>query len=277
MDNKLIGTKSQTQQILQKYNLSAKKKYGQNFLVEPSVLNKIAGEVDKSCDVIEIGAGIGALTEVLALNSNSVTTYEIDNDLIEVLHDNLDKYDNVTIINEDFLKAKLPEEKVTVVSNLPYYITSDLLVKLFTEGKNVEKIVAMMQKEVAKRFTGKEKGKDYSTVQVLAEYYCDVSSLMSVSHNNFIPAPHVDSEVLIFKMKKDNRVENEELFCDIIKTCYSRRRKVILSNLNDCGYQITKQQLTDIGISETARVEQLTIADYLKIYEVIENERKGIR
>ncbi len=276
----MIGSRSKTINILNKYNYQAKKKFGQNFLVEPNIIRKVVEQVDEDSVVIEIGAGLGAITQALANKVKQVIAYEIDGDLVNILNENLNEYNNIKIVKEDFLNVDLEsllnsfKQKATIISNLPYYITTEILTKVLESSNKIDKIIAMTQKEVADRFTKKEKGKDYNVLQVMAEYYCNVKSLTKVSRNNFIPAPKVDSEILIFEIKENyQQVSNEKLLFEIVKACFSQRRKMIISNLNNNGFNISKQQLLDIGVDPTSRVEQLELKDYIRIYEI--NENKG--
>lgn len=272
----MIGNRAKTIDILNKYDYRAKKKFGQNFLVEPNIIKKIVEEITEDSIIIEIGAGLGAITQAVATKAKQVIAYEIDSDLVRILNENLKDYENIKIVHEDFLKIDLDgllssyNCKVTIVSNLPYYITTELLTKVLSVSDKIDKVIAMMQKEVADRFTKNEKGKDYNVLQVMAQYYCDVKSLTKVSKNNFIPIPKVDSEILIFEIKEDyQKVKDEKLLFDIVKACFSQRRKTILTNLNNNGFNIDKQKLLDLGIDPTLRVEQLDIEDYVKVYEII--------
>ncbi|MGI6510415.1 MAG: 16S rRNA (adenine(1518)-N(6)/adenine(1519)-N(6))-dimethyltransferase RsmA [Erysipelotrichaceae bacterium] len=271
----MIGSRSKTVNILNKFNYRAKKKFGQNFLVEPNIIKKVVEQINEDSIIIEIGAGLGAITQAAAVKARQVIAYEIDSELVEILNENLKEYENIKIVNEDFLKADLESllnsyrQKVTIVSNLPYYITTELLTKILLSSNKIDKVIVMMQKEVADRFTKNEKGKDYNVLQVMSEYYCDIKVLTKVSKNNFIPVPKVDSEILIFEIKENyKKVEDEKLLFDIVKACFSQRRKMILSNLNSNGFNIDKKQLLDIGVDPTSRVEQLKLEDYQKIYNM---------
>lgn len=274
----MIGTRSKTNYIL-KSIITGLKKFGQNFLVEPNIIKKMVEQINEDSVIIEIGAGLGAVTQAVAAKAKQVIAYEIDTELVEILNDNLKEYENIEIINEDFLKADLDKisdsygQKVIVVSNLPYYITTDLLTKVLLSSDKIDRIIAMMQKEVADRFTRKEKGKDYNALQVMAEYYCDIKTLTKVSKNNFIPVPKVDSEILIFEIKENyQKVEDEKLLFDIVKACFSQRRKMILTNLNNNGFNIDKQELLDFGVDPASRVEHLELEDYIKIYSMIRQQ-----
>ena len=235
----IIASKKETFRILKENNLIAKKGYGQNFLINYDVIKTI---VDKSMIkedtlVIEIGPGLGALTQELVKVAKKVIAIEIDKKMVDVLNQNI-KVDNLLIINEDFLKVNLLDliseyiefNEVIIVSNLPYYITSDILEKIIAlKHPKITKVVAMMQKEVGKKLLKKEE-KIESYLKVLIDNYCDVSTLMYVSKNDFEPRPKVDSMVLIFDLIKDiYKLKNEDL--KIIKECLNNRRKTLLNTL----------------------------------------------
>lgn len=267
----MIATISETKRILAKYQLTAKKKYGQNFLIEPTIINKIVACLDGQENVIEIGPGLGGLTEQLC-QCKSVKAYEIDEDMYHVLINELTN-DNLEIINQDFLTVDLAAtitDKVTIVSNLPYYITSDLLLKLFVNYQKIDKIIVMMQKQVAERFLNTAKGKDYGPLQVISQLYSDVKLVCHVNRNNFYPSPDVDSTVLAFTInKKSNVVVDDKLFLDIVKACFSQRRKFVLKNLKNCGFEIGEEDFARKNIALTSRAEQLQLSDYIKLYEVL--------
>lgn len=273
-----FGTISTTTYLMNKYGISAKKKFGQNFLIEPTIINKILATLDENDVVIEIGAGLGALTQNMAKKVKRVIAYEIDTDLYEILKTELEDFTNLEIINQDFLKVDIEallkqlSQKVVFVSNLPYYITSELLEILFKNSQYISKIVAMMQKEVADRFTKNDRGKDFSPLQIMGEYYSDISLLTKVNRNNYLPAPKVDSAVLTFTIKNQNENIDDKLLYEIVEAAFSQRRKMVLSNLKKNGYAISKEDFAGININEDCRVEQLSLTDYIKIYEVIAND-----
>ncbi len=278
MNEKLIGTINNTTALMHKYGITAKKKYGQNFLVEPTIIQKVVEELNPDWTVIEIGTGLGSLTQAMALKVKKVIGYEIDGQLYDILCQQLEEYENIELINQDFLKADLEallasiEGEVVIVSNLPYYITTELLFKIITEAnKRVSRIIVMMQKEVADRFLKQDKGKDYNALQAIAPYYYEISLLTRVGKNNFIPAPKVDSAILKF-VKRDYPVkaEDEGLLLEVIEACFSQRRKVITTNLTNRGFNIDKQQLSAINIDDKARVEQLCLEDFIALTEVVE-------
>lgn len=267
----MIATISNTTELLQKYDLKAKKKYGQNFLISSVVIDKVISLIEKDMTVIEIGAGLGAITQQLALKASKVIAYEIDKDLFDILKKELD-YPNLVLLNEDFLKSDLDKilneyyGRIVFVSNLPYYLTSEILTKIFLSCERVEFVIAMMQKEVADRFLKQKVDKQYSPLQVLAKYCSDMSVVSKVNRNNFIPAPNVDSVILRFEIKE--KIEDEKInkLYPFIKDCFTHRRKPVLNNLIETGYCFEKDKLADI---KDKRVEQLSMDDYLRIYEEV--------
>ena len=212
----------QMNENLNKNNFSFKKKFGQNFIIDENIIKNIVekSNVDKDTLVIEIGPGAGSLTNILALKAKNVLCYEIDETLKEILSDNLKDYDNITIKYEDFLKSNVNEDlkkfdykKLYVVANLPYYITTPIIMKIIEDKINVDKIVVMVQKEVGDRFKAIPGSKDYNSLSIFLNYYFDVSKLMDVSKNVFMPKPNVDSIVVEFKKKTNNyNVSDEKVF-----------------------------------------------------------------
>lgn len=272
----IIATKKETFRILNEYNLIAKKGYGQNFLINHETIKKItegANVTDKTL-VIEIGPGLGALTQELLSVSKKVIAIEIDKKMIEVLNDNFNTYNNLLIINNDFMKVNLndlideyPEfEEVVIVSNLPYYITSDILEKIISlKHPKIKRIVAMMQKEVGKKLLQKE-GKIESYLKVLIDNHCDVSTVMYVSKNDFEPRPKVDSIVLNFSLGKDRYGLNGE-FYEIIKECLKNRRKTLINTIPFDDKEKISEILNDLKFKNTVRIEELTIKDVLNVVE----------
>ena len=223
----------ETRFIMKKYGITANKKLGQNFLTDENVIDTIAkaSEITKSDLVIEIGPGLGALTQELLNVSNKVVAIEIDKNMVEVLKENL-KCEKLEIINQDFLKVDLNEilsrysefKEVVVISNLPYYITSDILEKIIElRNPKITKIVAMMQKEVGKKFVKKE-GNIESYLKVLIDNYCTTSIVMYVGKNDFEPRPNVDSIVLKFELNKDKYLLDEDFFF-LLKECFKNKRR----------------------------------------------------
>lgn len=271
----IIATKKETFRLLKEYNLIAKKGYGQNFLVNYETIKSIingANIKDKTL-VIEIGPGLGALTQELIKVSKKVIAIEIDKRMVEVLKDNFDGCQNLELINEDFMKIDLNLliekndgfEDVVIVSNLPYYITSDILEKIISlNNPKIKKIVAMMQKEVGKKFLKKE-DKIESYLKALIDNYCDVNIVTYVSKNDFEPRPNVDSIVLNFEINND-RYKLDYYFFEIIKECLNNRRKTLINTLPYDKDKIQKI-LLDLKIKDTIRIEELTI---LQVKDILE-------
>ena len=270
----IIATKKETFRILKENNLIAKKGYGQNFLINYDTIKKITSGLNIKGEtlVIEIGPGLGALTQELLNISNKVIAIEIDKNMVEVLKQNLDM-NKLEIINEDFLKVDLNKliddnkeyREVIIVSNLPYYLTSDILEKIISTGnEKITKIVAMMQKEVGKKFIKKE-DKIESFLKVLIDNYCDAKVITHVSKNDFEPRPNVDSIVLEFNLVKD--LYNLDMsYFDILKDCLKNRRKSIINTLPyDKEYVLEK--FVKMDVKPTVRIEELTILEFKNILE----------
>ncbi len=284
--SQIIATPSKTKEILEKYGLYAKKNYGQNFLVESQIVEKIAVNAmsDNPCVAIEIGPGIGALTQFLSKYAQQVVAFEIDDRLIDVLADTLSENDNVEIVHTDFLDVDLKEwvkkytkegQDVVIAANLPYYITTPILFKIFESGANIKQITVMMQKEVADRFSAAPNTKDYNALSVITQFRCDVHQVMKISKHVFNPKPNVDSAVVQFKLNKKYQLENEQLFYDLVKTCFKQRRKTMLNNFSGfCrNKEEAKQLLADSEIAENARAESLPLATFIRLYEVYNEHR----
>lgn len=251
------------------------KKFGQNFIVDENIINNIINKsmIDKDTLVIEIGPGAGSLTYKLALNSKNVIAYEIDESLKDILNYNLSGLSNVEIIYGDFLlrdvkkdSEKYEYKKLYVVANLPYYITTPIIVKLIEDELNVDKIVVMVQKEVGDRFKAKPNSKDYSSLSVFLNYYYDVFKIMDVSRNVFMPKPNVDSIVLEF-VKKDDMlfVKDKTLFFKLIRDSFKQKRKNIRNNLKGYDLDVINDVLSKYGFDLNARAEQLSIEVFVNI------------
>lgn len=251
------------------------KKFGQNFIVDENIINNIINKskIDKGTLVIEIGPGAGSLTYKLALNSKNVIAYEIDESLKDILNYNLSGLSNVEIIYGDFLLRDVKKDlekyeykKLYVVANLPYYITTPIIVKLIEDELNVDKIVIMVQKEVGDRFKAKPNSKDYSSLSVFLNYYYDVFKIMDVSRNVFMPKPNVDSIVLEF-VKKDDMlfVKDKTLFFKLIRDSFKQKRKNIRNNLKGYDLDVINDVLSKYGFDLNARAEQLSIEVFVSI------------
>lgn len=259
--------------LLNKYGLKAKKKYGQNFLIDENVVNDIVNEVEEDSFVIEIGPGLGALTQKLIEKCHKVIAYEIDEDMVRILNDNFSDKNNIEIRNRDVTEVDLSEvirergdRDCYIVSNLPYYITTDLLNQIFMSSEEVRKVVVMMQKEVGQRFVNPSDKKDYNVVNVLADLYSEYGIVCKANRYSFFPAPNVDSVVLRFEMK-DHEVD--EKMTEFIKDCFTNRRKVLLSVLKQKGYEVSAEMFNELGLKESARIEELNSNDLVRIYEAL--------
>lgn len=276
-----IATYSRTFQILNENNIHIKKKYGQNFIIDPNIINRIvdSADIDENTGVIEIGPGIGALTEGLLLKAKKVVAFEIDNTIIDILKNNLKDFDNLDVINQDFLKIDLNKtvndyfdgcSRVVIVSNLPYYITTPILLKIFESNSSIYSVTVMMQKEVATRIVAHKGGKEYNNLSILCSYYGDPKVALQVSKNIFVPRPNVDSTVLNIKLnKKNNGIDNENLFLEVLRASFAMRRKKLLNNLEKYGKDKVKQALIDLSINENVRAEELDLEDFKKISNIL--------
>lgn len=271
---------------LKQKNLYAKKQYGQNFLMDKNVLNKIIdiSNITKDDIVIEIGPGMGCLTEYLCLNAKEVICYEVDKDMVSILNDTIIKlYNNVSIINEDFLKVDLSiyntEEKclnVKVVANLPYYITTPIIFKLLSETK-INQFTFMVQKEVGERLTGKPNTKDYNALSVVMQLKTNSKIAYKVSPNSFYPAPKVDSVLLSVKtIKNDYEGNLEAIFIKFVQNIFEQRRKTIINNISD-KYRLNKQQLIELftknNININVRAESLDLDEIKQLFDLIMSEQ----
>ena len=276
----MIGSITETKRILDKYNLQAKKKLGQNFLVDGNIIHKIIDQINLSKEdgVIEIGPGIGAMTEILLQQAEKVLCYEIDKDMVEVLSRELTN-GNLLIKQEDFLKADLisdlkifkDNQRIVVVSNLPYYITTPIIFKLLEEETSIKEFYFMVQKEVGLRLTGKPKTKDYNSLSVLISFQAEANLLFEVKRNSFYPVPDVDSVIISLKKTgKDYGVNNREKFIEFVQNIFAMRRKTIINNLM-AKYSFSRKELLDImssqGHKETLRAEELSVKEIVELYK----------
>ena len=263
------------QKLLEDNAFGFKKKFGQNFIIDENVINNIVDKsgIDKETLVIEIGPGAGSLTYGLAIKAKNVLCYEIDTTLKDILNSNLSDFSNVDVIYEDFLKVDVNNElkkydydKLYVVANLPYYITTPIILKLIEDKIPVDKIVVMVQKEVGDRFKAKTGTKDYGSLSIFLKYYFEVNKILDVSRNVFMPKPNVDSIVVEFKKVNSKiDVKNEELFFKIVKESFTQKRKTLRNNLK--GYDLEKinEVLAKHGYDLSVRAEQLTIEVFADI------------
>lgn len=268
------------QETLKKNEFNFKKKFGQNFIIDENIITNIVNksEIDKETLVIEVGPGAGSLTCGLANAAKSVLCYEIDTSLSQILNDNLSEYNNVDVIYEDFLKANISSDlskykynKLYVVANLPYYITTPIIVKLIEDNIEVDKIVIMVQKEVGDRFKANPGTKDYSSLSIFLKYYFDINKIMDVSKNVFLPKPNVDSIVVAFSKRKSKiYVKKEELFFKLVKDSFKQKRKTIRNNLNGYNLDSVSSTLLRHGYDLSVRAEQLSIEIFADIANNLE-------
>lgn len=272
-------------QIAEQFDFGFSKGLGQNFLLDPQVLDKIANAADIDDGVLEIGPGFGVLTKRLCETGKKVVSVEIDKRLIPVLDFTLSEFDNVKIIEKDILKtdvkALIDEEfggkKISVAANLPYYITTPIITKLIEEKLPIKNIVVMVQKEVAERIAAKPGKKDYGAISVLCQYYTNPRLVTIVPKGSFYPAPKVDSAVLCMEVQDNPNVEvlDEKLFFKVVKAAFSQRRKTLLNCLSSgfsCGKDTLSQLLIDIGIEPTVRGEKLGLSEFAKIADALKTQ-----
>ena len=272
----IIATPKVTREILDRYGLKAQKKYGQNFLIDANIVAKIASQSsDKEHLTLEIGPGIGSLTQMLARYAKEVVAYEIDPKLIPLLKDNFKDVSNIHIIHEDFMdvdfkKAFYANKQINVCANLPYYVTTPILFKLFESNLDILKITVMVQKEVADRFKAKVKDSDYNALSLIVNYLYDVKTVMQVPASVFYPRPKVDSTVISFIPKRERDFNYEKAFFALVKRAFAKRRKTLYNNLKD---YYSKDKLAylyeSLALPETVRAEELDDVAFKKIYEVL--------
>lgn len=289
MKNREIANPSYTREILERHGFTFKKSLGQNFLTEPNILRKIVqtAKIDSQVNVIEVGPGIGALTEHLAQNAHHVLAFEIDDRLIPVLADTLADYDNVTVVHQDVLKAdllKVTQEvfredlPIKVVANLPYYITTPIMMNFLESALQVDEMVVMMQKEVADRISAKPGSKAYGSLSIAVQYYMQAQLAFIVPKTVFVPQPNVDSAIL--KLTRLNQpavqVDDEKAFFRLTKAAFQLRRKTLWNNLlHSYGKdEATKDWLTRslalAGIDPKRRGETLTLQEFADLSNAME-------
>lgn len=277
-----LSNPQKTIEVLKKYQFNFQKKFGQNFLIDAHVLDKIiqAAEITREDFVLEIGPGIGTLTQYLAEAAGQVTAVEIDGHLIPILEDTLSAYDNVTVINQDVLKLdinQLAMEKnggkpIKVVANLPYYITTPIIMGLFESGVPLKSLTVMVQKEVAERMQARPGGKDYGALSLAVQYYAEPYLAANVPPNCFMPRPNVGSAVIRLTRYETPpvAVKDEHLMFGIIRAAFNQRRKTLVNALaNSSELSMTKEQvlaaLEALGYSKTIRGEALSLKEFAEL------------
>lgn len=260
---------------MEKYGFNLKKKFGQNFIVDENTINKIieVSQVDKDTLVIEIGPGAGSLTYKLAMSAKNVLCYEIDTTLKELLNDNLNGLTNVNIIYKDFLQCNVKEDikkydfkKLYVVANLPYYITTPIIMKFIEDEIPVDKLVVMVQKEVGDRFKAQPGTKDYNSLSIYLNYYFKVKKVLDISRNVFMPIPNVDSIVLEFtKSDMTYNLKNKQLFFKLVKDSFNQKRKTLRNNLKSYALDKIEPVLNKYNYDLSVRAEQLPLEVFVDI------------
>lgn len=286
--NKDIATPIRTKEILKKYGFSFKKSLGQNFLIDTNILGRIvdhAGLTEQS-GAIEIGPGIGALTEQLARRSQKVVAFEIDQRLLPILEETLAPYPNITIIHQDVLKANVANviteqfaevEDIMVVANLPYYVTTPIIMRLLEEKLPIRGIVVMLQKEVADRIAAKPGSKEYGSLSIAVQYYTVPETVMIVPKTVFVPQPNVDSAVIRLTVREKPAVEvkDEAFFFTVTRASFAQRRKTILNNLTNqlpAGKEKKEKivaALSEANIDPSRRGETLSIEEFARLSEML--------
>lgn len=277
----MIASINRTKEILNKYDLQAKKRFGQNFLIDSNIVSKIVNtaNIDENTIVIEIGPGIGAMTELLAKAAKRVICFEIDSDMVNIINNEIinEGARNVEIKEIDFLKVNLKDynlegEKVVVVSNLPYYITTPIIFKLLNV-EVIKEIYVMVQDEVARRLVGLPKTKDYGSLSVMIKYLATAKFEFKVGRNCFFPAPNVDSGIVSIKRtKNDYNLKNEPKFLKFVQSIFEMRRKTLINNLlKDYDYKRNEleEKIASITGDINCRAESLSLDEIVKIYQIL--------
>lgn len=287
--NKRLSSHSATMDLVKKHGFKFTKSLGQNFLIDDNIVDKIVagagiGPEDK---IIEVGPGIGTLTREMASRAQNLMAVEIDKNLIPILEDTLEDYDNVKIVNEDIIKAdirglideNLGGGPVKLVANLPYYITTPIIMRFLEENINVTDIVVMVQKEVAERMNAQPGGKDFGALSVAVQYYCDTEIVAKVPRHLFVPQPNVDSIVIALRVRPERKykVDDEDLYFKVVKAAFGQRRKTLLNSISSMGNLAkdqVKEALEEAGIDPKRRGETLSLDEFAILSNVIGNKLK---
>lgn len=282
-----LSSPKKTIEIIQKYNFDFQKKFGQNFLIDSHVLEKIidAANITKDDFVLEIGPGIGTMTQYLSEHAREVMAVEIDHNLIPILKETLAGYDNVEVLNEDILKVdigKIAEKKnqgrpIKVVANLPYYITTPIIMGLFEKNVPMDSLTVMVQKEVAQRMQAGPGTKDYGALSLAVQFYAEPYIVANVPPNCFMPRPKVGSAVICLTRYKDMpvKVKNEQLMFSIIRASFNQRRKTLQNGINNSSIlHFSKEQVVDaldkMGLSPKIRGEALSLEQFARLSDLLE-------
>ena len=279
-----IGSVDNTLKIIEENDFNIKKKFGQNFIIDQNVLNNIviASKITENTCVIEIGPGLGSLTELMLKKAKKVLAFEIDKDLIPILNNNLGSYDNFTLINEDILNVDIdkyideyfPDEgDIALVANLPYYITTPIILKLLSETKRIKTYTMMMQDEVADRICALKNIKDYNALSICIQYRASAKKVLNISRSIFVPKPNVDSAVIRLELYDTPpfKAKNEEFFFKFIRDAFCQRRKTLVNNLKQTGYNKDSVVLVlnELNIPLEIRSEALSVSDFVRISDML--------
>lgn len=279
-----MNTLEITKRIMRTNSIFAKKMFGQNFLIDDNILQNIveSANVNEQDTVIEIGPGLGNLTHYILEKGAKVIAFEIDADMIQILNDRFGNASNLEIINKDILKVDMNEylknNRVKIIANLPYYITSPIIFKLLEYRKNIQSITIMIQKEVADRINAKPHSKDYGVITINTNYMADVEKLFNVPNTSFIPAPNVTSAVIQIKpnesKEKELDIQDEEIFKDLVKKAFSARRKKLSnslqnSSINNMSKQDIEKMIEQAGLNLNCRAEEVSVEQYAKMANII--------
>lgn len=287
--NKRLSSHSATMDLVKRHGFKFTKSLGQNFLIDDNIVDKIVAgaEIGSSDKIIEVGPGIGTLTREMASRAGALMAVEIDKNLIPILTDTLGDYENVKIVNEDIIKAdirglideNLSGGPVKLVANLPYYITTPIIMRFLEEDINVTDIVVMVQKEVAERMNAQPGGKDFGALSVAVQFYCDTEIVAKVPRHLFVPQPNVDSIVIALRVRPERkyRVDSEDLFFKVVKAAFGQRRKTLLNSIASMGNlskDMVKEALEEAGIDPKRRGETLSLDEFAILSNVIGNKLK---
>lgn len=279
-----IGSVEKTTKLLNENDFQIKKKFGQNFIIDQNILNNIvdAANLDDETDVIEVGPGLGSLTELLLKKARRVMSFEIDDDLIPILKNNFKDMSNFILVHNDILKVDINEEikkhfedskRIVLVANLPYYITTPIILKLLCETKLIKSYTMMMQDEVADRICSLENKKDYNALSIAIQYRCSAKKVLKISRNIFIPKPNVDSAVVRLDLYETPKYQNvdEAFFFKLIRDAFFQRRKTLVNNLKQTGYnkELVLDALKKLNLNESIRSEALSINDFINLANLL--------
>lgn len=279
-----IGSVEKTLKLINDNDFYIKKKFGQNFIIDQNVLNSIveSAQIDENTCIIEIGPGLGSLTQLMLNRAKKVMAFEIDKDLIPILKENFSSYDNFILINEDILNINIDEyldkyfkaeTNIALVANLPYYITTPIILKLLSETSRIKTYTMMMQDEVANRICSKPEVKDYNALSVCIQYRAKASKVLNISRNIFVPKPNVDSAVIRLELYNELPVKalNEKHFFKLIRDAFCQRRKTLVNNLKQSGYNkdLILKALDDLNVSSSIRSEALDVFDFVKLSDYL--------